>query len=204
MSLEPLASPTDVEARVGRSFTTDERAQVARLLLDASAKFRQRSTQRFTPGTSTVKLKVNGCRARLPQRPVTAVTSVVNLAGLTVPFTWLAGTDELLLADLSSSLYSFEYVPFRVAPSAIVVEYDHGSEEVPDAVVGVVCQLAARAFGRSAEQAGITQENIDGYSYSTLGAAGAAAASGAFGMLASELEVADAYRRSSSPIATLP
>ena len=57
--------------------------------------------------------------------------------------------------------------------------------------MAVVCQIAARAFGRPADQTGVSSETIGQYSYQV----GGAAAAGPVGMLADERAVLDRYRR---------
>ncbi|WP_139179946.1 hypothetical protein [Gordonia westfalica] len=76
MSLPPLAVRDDVIAVAQRDLTEPEHASVYQLLDAASDQFRAASQQQFTPGESTVRLKVNGGRVRLDQLPVTGVTSV--------------------------------------------------------------------------------------------------------------------------------
>lgn len=61
---------------------------------------------------------------------------------------------------------------------------------VPAEVVAVVCQMAARVYGSPADQSGVQQESLGGYSYTV----GSAAASGAAGLLAAEKAVLDRYR----------
>lgn len=186
MALPALATNADVEAALGRALTPTETNRVAQLLASASARFRAEARQQITPATSTVRLRAMSsasplhgqawwsCWVRLPQRPVVAVTAVVDMDGSAVDFEHLA--DDL--------------VGVR-ACGRVDVTYDHGYAEIPAAVVGVVAQMAARALGTPPDQSGITQESIVGYSYQL----GGAAAAGAFGMLPDELAVARSYGR---------
>jgi hypothetical protein len=64
-------------------------------------------------------------------------------------------------------------------------------DPAPDGVIGIVCQMAMRAFGVDPTSSGHQQESIGGYSYSM----GTSASSGAVGMLPDERRVLDLYRR---------
>lgn len=68
---------------------------------------------------------------------------------------------------------------------------DNDEADPPDAVRAVVCQVAGRAYGTASEAAGIQQESLGSYSFST----GAAAAAGPLGLLTDERAVLDRYRR---------
>lgn len=86
-----------------------------------------------------------------------------------------------LLADASSMVRAYcgrEFVD------------DDNEADAPDAVRAVVCQVAGRAYGTASEAAGIQQESLGSYSFST----GAAAAAGPLGLLADERAVLDRYR----------
>src|SRR6185295_7220397 len=106
---------------------------------------------------------------RLPQRPVSAVNSITEPAGdTTVGFTWYAG--DIVTLD-------------SIPPAGWVdVNYDHGYDDAPDDIIGVVCNIAGRAFGTPADEGGYQSETIGTYSY----AVGAAAAAGASGLLNDE------------------
>jgi hypothetical protein len=188
--MEPLAQVSDVEARLSRELTDAELVRIAHLLADASAAVRARAGQTFTVvEDDEVTLTRTGGRLILPQRPVTAVDSVEDPNGNPVLHTWTVGDDWI---DVAANVPdSFAWFPWRNGIRRYTVTYDHGYAEIPADIVGVVCQIAARALGRPADQAGITQENIDGYGYSI----GSAAAAGGFGMLEAEREVCDRYRR---------
>jgi len=124
-----LATSDDVVASLGRALTPTETARVGAILDKASEVFRFRSGQRFTAGTSTVRLKVNGGRVHLPQHPAVSVATVTDDAGATVPFTVFG---QWLSVGLSSDMF-------------VTVEYDHGGE-VPDVVRLSLADHAARAL----------------------------------------------------------
>jgi hypothetical protein len=177
MSLEPLATLADFEARLGRTLTSPDDERVEALLADTSAAVRASTGQIFTADTGVARLRPDGLRVRLPQRPVTAVNSVEDVDGNAIGFTWYSG-DLLILAAAPTVAW-------------VDVDYDHGYDEIPGDIVGVVCNVAARAFGTPADQGGYQSETIMSYSY----AIGAAAAAGPAGMLTDERAILDRYRR---------
>lgn len=182
-----LATLDDLEARIG-TLSDPERAQA--VLDDVSAVVRAYTGQQFTQEETTVRLRARNGGVKLPQGPVTEVASIENVDGGTVEFTWDAG-GFVSLAGFDA-LRSFEVEPYRTNRAIwIDVTYTHGYETVPADIVAVVCQMAGRAYGRTADTTGVTQESIAGYSYSV----GAAAAAGPMGMLADERRVLDLYRR---------
>lgn len=129
----PLADDSDVVAVLGRALTSEEAAKVAAILLKASELFREASGQLFTPGTSTVRLKSNGGLLYLEQRPVTAVSSVVDDDGLPVSYRrWPEGSQWL-----ETCLRSHEFA---------VVTYDHGDDEVPALVRTTIAEIAKKVL----------------------------------------------------------
>src|SRR5690606_23180733 len=117
MTVTQLASAADVKKALGRDLTAEELIKIEPVLDKASELFRLRSGQQFTPGTSTVRLKVNGGEVRLPQRPVVSVESVTDDHGNPVSY-------SLFGSVLTTHLRSHEFVR---------VSYTHGGE-VPDVV----------------------------------------------------------------------
>jgi hypothetical protein len=192
--MDPLATPDDIEARLGRPLTLDEESRVDSLLADASANVRRVSTQMFTlvaDDEVTLRRGRHG-KVRLPQRPVVSVTSVEDINGNDVAY---RRVNEVLNLNVWP-LNSFEIEPYRYGPpDEVVVTYTHGGD-VPDQIVGVVCSVVARALGQTPTEAGVIQESIDGYSQQF----GSVGAQGPLGMLASERETCEAFRRPSSPI----
>lgn len=179
-----LATIADVEVRIGRSFSEqDDIERVQALLDDASAAVRTYTRRQFGSGTFTRRVRLRDGRARLSYA-VTDVTSVVNLNGDAVTYSW----DGLNVVATGSG---FERFDLDVAPSFVVdVTYTYDSGPVPEVIVAVVCQMAARAYGVKADQTGVQQQSIAGYSYSV----GAAAAAGGVGMLDSEKALLDPFR----------
>lgn len=193
--MDPLADSNDIQDRLGRDLTDTEIARVNSLLRDASSAVRNYMRQDITEATTTVRLAVRSCRVRLPQRPVSAVSAVEDVNGNSVIYTW-EGFDSI--SPLPNVPDCFAWEPFRNGITAVDVTYTHGFNPIPDDIIGVVCNIVLRAFGRDPVDAGLTSESIQGYSYS-LGAAGAA---GGFGMLNDERAILDTYRREGGVIRT--
>jgi hypothetical protein len=143
--------------------------------------------QEFTVAETTARLQVRKGRARLPQRPVTEVGSVVDVNGTDVAYT-LAG-ETLLLDPTVPDPWAWE--PRRSPVAYVDVTYTHGYETIPEVIVAIVCQVAARAYGSPSNTAGTSQETIGSYSHTT----GITAAAGPVGLLPAERSVLDDYLR---------
>ena len=159
--LFPLATAADIEARLRRPLTTTENAAVASLLIDASAAIRgaTRPKQDFDHVVGdTVVVRPIGTILTLPQRPVTAVSSVVAIASQDgIPdvtltgWRWL-GNDEV---EIGSGLgwrtaidYDLEPVDYDCwSPSTYRVTYNHGYPTSPDDIRSKCCQLVLRCLG---------------------------------------------------------
>lgn len=124
-----LASATDVAAVLGRSLTASEAIKVESILTKLSELFIRESGQKFTAGTSKVRLKVNGGRVYLPQRPVVDVTSVVGDDGCVHEFT---RTGQWLTVPLRSHEF-------------VTVTYAHGGA-VPELVVTTIADAARQVL----------------------------------------------------------
>jgi len=184
--VEPLATVADVEDRLGRAVSDeDERLRLEALLRDASAAVRAYTGRQWLTGTVTTSFRPRSDFVKVPN--VTSITSVVNpVTNLAVPYQY-DGVDRLYIwPALYRDAFDYDWVGM---PSTVVVTYV-ADDPAPDAVVAVVCQMAARAFGLSPLDSGHQQESIAGYSYSV----GTAAAAGAVGMLQGERDVLDLYR----------
>lgn len=192
-----LIEVSDIEAHLGRALTSPEVARVAALMADASGSIRSYTKQTITEETTTDVLRIRNGRVRLPQRPVTAVTVVVNSNGDPVIYQW-DGADSLVTG--SNVPDAWAWVPFASSIVALTVTYTHGYNPIPDDIIGVGCSMVMRALGREPVDAGMTSESIQGYSY-TIGAIGAA---GALGLLDSERMILDPYCRVGGQISTAP
>lgn len=184
-----LATTEDLEARLGRELTVLELVRAEALLADASGSVILYTGQEFVESETTATFAIRRGVIRLPQRPVTEVASVEDSDSNALTYQWDEGTDRI---DVSAQVpNTFAWVPYRNPLRRATVTYTHGYTLIPDAVIGVVCSIVLRALGQSATDAGITQESIDGYSYSR----GTIAAAGAFGLLPDEKATLDVYRR---------
>lgn len=170
-----LATIADVEARLGRELTAGEETQATAWLNDASAMFVQRAIQKFEVSESTVRLFPRDGVVRLVQRPVIEVTSVTDIDGAEIDFTF----------DGHQSIYELgSYTP-------VIVTYDHGSATIPDDVIAVVAGMVVRTLLIPDDAAaGIQQQSVGPFSQSY--------ASWAVGrqvlMSPSDIEVANYYR----------
>lgn len=141
MAVDTLASAQDVADLLGRDLSAEESRRLDPILAKASELFRRRSGQQFTPGTSTVRLKVNGGRVHLTQYPVTAVNTVTDDAGDDVEYAWRGQW-------LDVALTSADFV---------TVDYDHGGD-VPDLVRIAVADIGKKVLQIPADAAmGMTQ-----------------------------------------------
>lgn len=170
-----LATISDVEARLGRSLTVGEIPKANAYLQDASALFIQRAVQKFEVGESTVRLFPTDGIVRLTQRPVIEVVEVKDLDGVEIDFTF----------DGHQSLYDLG--DFR----GVTVNYEHGSANIPQDVIGVVAGMVARTLSISPDAAaGVQQQAVGPFSQSY-----ANWAVGAQVMLSpADTKVADYYR----------
>lgn len=193
LGAEPLATIADVECRLGRTLTDVEADRMECLLRDASAAVRAYTGQYLSLVTDDpVRLKVKGGAIRLPQRPVVEVAAVTNTTGTTLLHTWDAGPQIWLSSYLPVANATYG----RRGTTYVDVVYTHGYATIPDDIVAVVCQIAARALGTAADQTGVQSETIVSYSYQL----GAAAAAGGLGMLPAERQVLDRYKMPAGPI----
>lgn len=190
-----LATEVDVASRLGRALDGDEIARVQALLLDASAAVRSYVGQTFEAGEGTDRLRVRGNRVRLTRRPVTAVDSVEDMVGNELEFIWYAG-DTVELVTRTGVAFAFETVPRSTPLRYVDVTYTAGYAAVPDDIVGVVSQMAARALGAPLDEARVTAQSVGdaSQSYGSMGR------SGAFGLEPDERDVLDRYRRLTGPI----
>ena len=184
MSLAPLAITDDVAAILGRALTAPELVTATRLIQIASAMVRRYTRQDLTAVAGDV---VNlpgtwGHTIMLPQRPVTAVASVV-INGATPAFaSWKLMFDELFIGtgsfqpDYGSSLWGGPSGLWGPAGSAtgpqatgaswqgpqasVTVTYDHGYGVIPDDITNEVAGMAALQMS---SPVGMAREKVGGY-----------------------------------------
>jgi len=178
VSLDPLVTQDEIEERLDRDLTATEIAGLPAKLRDASAAVRSFCRRDFTAVIGDVlRIKPIGDRVRLPNAPVTAVTSVkrVNADGSTQAFAgwaWDGGENLFGLCAMGSPMINVpeawlddDYTPM------VEVTYDHGDTEVPDTVAAVVCAMIIRVLnapGGGVE--GLRSETIGPYAYGLAGA----------------------------------
>lgn len=168
-----LASPEDLEARLGRDLTEAETARAAALLEDASAIVRAYTGQSFEAVTDdVVVLRAVGGRIVLPQRPVTAVTQVVAIGGSEAlpDFTlvdWLFdGVDTIRIGEGGYVINLPEaWWDDDGYPGTYRVTYSHGEAGAPPDVKAVVCGMVNRSLTAPTMAGGVTSETIGSYSY---------------------------------------
>lgn len=110
-----IATVADVVDALGRPLTTLEAARVQTLLDLVSERYSMEAHQTFTSGTATVRLLVQAGRVYLPERAVSAVSSVLDSGGVAATYTrqgqWLTVTDaagcNLPTGDMLTVTYSW-------------------------------------------------------------------------------------------------
>jgi hypothetical protein len=182
---EPLASPADLVARLGRDLTSIEAARADALLADASALVRGYTRQTFDPvEDDVVVLRPVGTLLRLPRQPVTAVTAVAAIGEEPeVPLSgwqW-DGSDLVDIGGLGSIIVNLPdwWYDTPGGPNTYRVTYSHGYEETPPDVVAVVAAMVLRTLTAPSMVEGLvsSQEQIGQYSHGyqlqqTTGSAG--------------------------------
>lgn len=149
-TLPPLATPDDVEDRLGRDLSTDEQRRTSALLVDASAVVRAYVRRDFTLAESTVRLRPRGNKVLLPQRPVVQVLSVRSVLGFgpTEFSTPLPAWSHVA----GHELYLLDRTLIVNAPTLdagdenlwVEVTYTHGYETIPEDIISVVANLVVR------------------------------------------------------------
>lgn len=170
--MSALATAEDLESRLGRDLTDAEAIRADALLDDASAKIRRYTRQDFSlVEDDEVVLRGPGGLIRLPQRPVTAVSSVVALGGNGVPdfplTDWLwDGLDTIRIGEGNFVINLPEtWWDDDGYPGTYRVIYSHGNAEVPADVVAVACAMVLRSLTNPSMAGGVTGETIGPYSY---------------------------------------
>ncbi|EPD63174.1 hypothetical protein [Streptomyces sp. HGB0020] len=167
-----LATTQDLVDRLGRPLTVDEATRAPALLKDASAKVRNHTGQIFTAvAGDVIVLRPVGVLLRLPQRPVTAVTSIAAVAPDGVATAAMSGWswDGRDKVDLTYATWSADFTApawrDRMAPDTYQVTYDHGDATAPEIVVTTVCAMVLRTLLSPSMTPGMAGERIGAYSY---------------------------------------
>lgn len=154
--MDSLASVEDVALELGRDLTTAEEDRVVGVLAKASMLFRREARREFTAGGATTRLKVEGGRVRLPQSPVTDVTTVVDDDGTEVDFESTEDVQWITVTRSGETLGSHEFV---------TVTYEYGAD-IPDEVRIAVAEIAARVLripAQAAAGSASTQRSAGGF-----------------------------------------
>lgn len=181
--MAPLATVEDVRTQLQRELTAAETARTPDILAKASAAFRRISRQQFTPGESAVRLLVQGGEIHLEQKPVIAVTAVVNDHGDDVDHQ-LDG-QLLRVTRNGCPLASHQFVK---------VTYSHGGT-IPDEVRIAVAEIAAKVLRiPAAAAAGISMQQRSADVYSENNTYAAWAVGGATSLSPDDRALAESYR----------
>lgn len=193
--MDALATVDDLEGRLGRVLTDAESVRAALLLDGASGAVRAYVGQDFTSAESTARLPVRRRIVRLPQRPVAAVDTVVDVDGNEVSFTWLGDDRVEVPANVPDT---WAWVPYRHGLQVVDVTYTHGYELIPAAVVDLVCAKVSRVLESPSANVTAMALGDASQSFGTIGAAGIA------GFFPDEKTLLDLYRRQAGMIQTGP
>ena len=189
-----FATETELEAYTGTSIDT---ARATILLDTATAAIQAYCNQTFTQSTTTAILPGNLTeKLELPERPVTAVTTVV-IGDTTITadtdYVW-DGAHTLYRGTKVNGVLSVNGPDYLIngwgdwgGPGAQVsVTYTHGFASIPGDIKGVCLALAARSL---TSPDGVNSESVGSYSvsYSRSG--------GAVSLLAEEKALLNRYRR---------
>jgi hypothetical protein len=204
--MDPLATVDDLEARLGRDLTADEAARADALLADASALVRGYVRQHLAPPVSgdQVVLRPVGTLVRLPQRPVTAVTSVAAVGpdgaviGALSGWSW-DGRDLVDLACATPS-GSWPLTGRACLPDTYRITYDHGYTETPADIVAVICAMVLRTLLAPSPVAGMVSERIGQYNYQLQQGTGSVGATVL--MTQADRDALRDYRRTATTIQT--
>ena len=170
-----LATKADLIARLGRDVTCEEDARLDALLADASAMVRAYTGQDFAVvADDVVTIRAQAGMIRLPQRPVTGVSSVVAIGWNGTPDIaltdwWWDGIDLIRIGagEYVINLPEQWWDDEDGYPGTFRVTYSHGHVTVPADVVAVVSGMVLRTLTSPAMAGGVTSETIGPYSYRT-------------------------------------
>lgn len=201
--MSALASPADLEARLGRDLTAQEAARAEALLNDASAVVRAYTRQTFDLATDDeVVLRATGGRITLPGRPVQDVSRVEVIGGSEAlpDFTladWLFdGIDTVRIGEGAAVINLPEaWWDDDGYPGTYRVTYTHGYAEVPGDVLAVVCGVVLRVL---TNPSGYRSETVG--SYSVTYAVPATGEQLGTNLTRYEMKALDRYRRKSDTV----
>lgn len=157
-----FATPSDIEERLNVTYTAEETAQAQAFLDDATAWLQAEIGQLITAGTATYTTRVRSLPVRLPQQPVTEVTTVLVDDVATTDFDFV--DQELYLNDL----WGLGHVGDLDGYVDVTVTFDYGYSVVPAELKAWCIVLASQAMqsaeGGSLGAPRVRSEQIDDYS----------------------------------------
>lgn len=157
-----FATPEDLADRLGVTHTAAERIQAQAHLDDATAWLQAELGQLIAAGTATYTTRVRSLPIRLPQQPVTAVTTVL--------VNGVAMTDfELIDQELHlSSGWGFADVGNIDGYIDVTITFNYGYATIPSDLKAWCCVLASQsldaAAGGTLGAPRVRSEQIDDYS----------------------------------------
>lgn len=164
-----FATIADLEARLNVTFAAGaETAQAQAFLDDATAYLQAEIGQLITAGTATYTTRAYANPIRLPQQPVTAVTTVLLDGVATTDFDFI--DQELWIPARRAYIDSFPQIDERLPYVDVTVTFNYGYATIPAELKAWCCVLASQA--RDAAAAGtlgaprVRSEQIDDYSVS--------------------------------------
>lgn len=151
-----LAQVSDIEALAGRSLTTSEAAYASTLLDKATSLIQGETRQTLTAVSGDVWTGLAVPRdgsVRLPQRPVTNVSSV-TLDGTFLPSSQYA-------VDGGTGILHYWGGSYSSHPVQMTVTYDHGYTEIPGDLSAICAEMV---WGQINNPQGLRQFALGDYS----------------------------------------
>lgn len=184
MTLPSLASPEDIEARLGRSLTPSEETRTTALLADGSAIIRRYCREDFIwYDADVIKLLGDGNIIKLPWKPIASIDEVLALSGTPgipdIPVTWyhFNDVDEITVMNPGASgiinLPEEWYEETFWWGGSFRVTGAHGYQETPADVTAVLCTAIISELATPTQSATLASESIGAYSYSMRRTSGA-------------------------------
>lgn len=158
-----FATVAELEARLGVTYAGSDITQAQAHLDDATAWLQAELGQLITAGTATFTTRAYTNPIRLPQQPVTEVTTVLVDGEATTDFEFI--DQELWIPARQGHLYSFEIHGHAYAD--LTITFDYGYATIPTDLKAWCCVLAsqslAAAAGGTLGAPQVRSEQIDDY-----------------------------------------
>lgn len=159
----PLASVEDVCELEGievTSLSDLQRGKIEALLKYASAYVRRATGQIFTRTTTKIRVP-SGTRwtDRLPQKPVIGITKIETIHG-----------NDITGAYTVNGVWGSQSGCNTYFNEDVFVTYEHGYDDIPDHIVGIIVGMVARTMNISkAARTGVASQQIGEYMISFSG-----------------------------------